>query len=450
MDGGGPFRAGRDLLLKRPPRLAAAVEGQLRDPDEDVVAAAVRLAGTLDDGVLPIQGPPGSGKTYTGARMIVALAREGKRVGVTAVSHKVINNLLDQVLSAAREEGVDLEVAHKVSEKSGDTVDGLEELKGNGKALPALDAGKVLGGTAWLWARDDMVDSVDYLFVDEAGQMSLAHTLGASRAARNLVLLGDPQQLEQPQRGAHPEGAEVAALVHVLGGRKTIADDAGLFLDETWRLHPEICEFTSELYYEGRLRSRNGLDRQALAGDTLFEGSGLFYVPVEHEGNQNRSLEEVEAIAAIVDNLLAPSVTWVDADGDSHQLEERHILVVAPYNAQVGALRERLPDEVRVGTVDKFQGQEAPVVNYSVASSSAEDAPRGMSFLYNPDRLNVATSRARCACILVGAPQILEPDCRTPEHMRWANGLCRFREMAQRVEFSRGVFRTPPTAGASP
>jgi len=450
VDGGGPFRAGRDLLLKRPPRLAAVVEGQLRGPDEDVVAAAVRLAGSLDDGVLPIQGPPGSGKTYTGARMIVALAREGKRVGVTAVSHKVINNLLDQVLSAAREEGVDLEVAHKVSEKSGDTVDGLEELKGNGKALPALDAGKVLGGTAWLWARDDMVDSVDYLFVDEAGQMSLAHTLGASRAARNLVLLGDPQQLEQPQRGAHPEGAEVAALVHVLGGRKTIEDEAGLFLDETWRLHPEICEFTSELYYEGRLRSRNGLDRQALAGDTMFEGSGLFYVPVKHEGNQNRSLEEVEAIAAIIDDLLAPEVSWVDADGVSHQVEPRDILVVAPYNAQVGALIDRLPDDVRVGTVDKFQGQEAPVVIYSVASSSAEDAPRGMSFLYNPNRLNVATSRARCACILVGAPQILEPDCRTPEHMRWANGLCRFREMAQRVEFSRGVFRTPPTAGASP
>jgi hypothetical protein len=433
VDGNGPFRAGRDLLLKRPPRLAGTAEGPLRESGEDVVAAAVRLAGNLDNGVLPIQGPPGSGKTYAGARMIVALACEGRRVGVTAVSHKVIRNLLDKVLRAAREGGVDLEAAHKVSMKSGDVVDGLTEVTDNKAVLPALAAGKVVGGTAWLWARDDMVEEVDYLFVDEAGQMSLAHSLGASRAARNLVLLGDPQQLEQPQRGAHPKGAEVAALVHVLNGRKTIADEAGLFLDQTWRLHPKICEFTSELYYEGRLSSREGLDRQALSGDTMFAGSGLFYVPVKHEGNQNRSLEEVEAIAAIVGDLLAPGVSWVDADGELHQIEPRDILVVAPYNAQVGALSERLPDEVRVGTVDRFQGQEAPVVIYSVASSSVEDAPRGMSFLYNPNRLNVATSRALCACILVGAPQILEPDCRTPEHMRWANGLCRFRELAKVV-----------------
>jgi uncharacterized protein len=434
VDGEGAFRAGRDLLLKHPPRLVGAAGGPLWGSGENVVAAAVRLAGSLDHGVLPIQGPPGSGKTYTGARMIVALACEGKRIGVTAVSHKVIRNLIEKVLEAAREQGVDLEAVHKVSTKSGDVVDGLTEVTDPKEALPALAAGKVLGGTAWLWARENMVEAVDYLFVDEAGQMSLAHTLGASRAARNLVLLGDPQQLEQPQRGAHPEGAEVAALVHVLDGRKTIANEAGMFLDETWRLHPEICKFTSELYYEGRLGSREGLDQQALAGDTLFEGSGLFYVPVEHEGNQNRSLEEVEAIAAIIDDLLAPGVSWMDADGVSHQVEPRDILVVAPYNAQVGALSERLQDEVRVGTVDRFQGQEAPVVIYSVASSSAEDAPRGMSFLYNPNRLNVATSRARCVCILVGAPQILEPDCRTPEHMRWANGMCRFRELARVVD----------------
>jgi predicted RecB family nuclease len=443
VDGDGPYRAARDLLMKHPPRLVGSAGGALRKSEEDVVAAAVRIAGSLDHGMLPIQGPPGSGKTCAGARMIVALVCEGKRVGVTAVSHKVIRNLLDEVLVAAREEGVDLSAVHKVSSLSGDAAPGVQEVKGNDQALAALAAGNVVGGTAWLWARDDMIESVDYLFVDEAGQMSLAQVLGAARSAHNLVLLGDPQQLEQPQRGAHPEGAEVSALVHVLDGHKTIADEAGLFLDVTWRLHPEICDFTSELYYEGRLRPKGGLERQAVIGNTPFAGSGLFYVPVEHEGNQNRSLEEVEAVVSIVDNLLASGISWVDAEGVERPLDAGGILVVAPYNAQVGALSDRLPAGVRVGTVDKFQGQQAPVVIYSAATSSAEEAPRGMSFLYNPNRLNVATSRARCACILVAAPKVIEPDCRTPEQMRWANGLCRFRELARVVDYTGGVLRTP-------
>ncbi|HEX5135341.1 MAG TPA: TM0106 family RecB-like putative nuclease [Planctomycetota bacterium] len=427
LDGKGPFRAARDLLLRLPPRLSSPEP--LRNAGEDVVDAAIRIARSLDHGVLPIQGPPGTGKTFTGARMIVDLARAGKRIGVTAVSHKVIRNLLEKALGTARKEGVPLAAVHKVSELGEDVPDGLEEVTDNAEALAALDAGSVLGGTAWLWARDDMVESVDYLFVDEAGQMSLAHTLGAARSARNLVLLGDPQQLEQPQRGAHPEGAEVAALVHVLAGKETIADDTGLFLDATWRLHPRICAFTSELYYEGRLKPREGLERQVLAGATPFAGSGLFYAPVEHRGNQNSSAEEVEAVARIVEGLLE-GVTWTDRHGKVAPVGLRDILVVAPYNAQVAALTAGLPENARVGTVDKFQGQEAPVVVYSMASSSADDAPRGMGFLFNPNRLNVATSRAQCASILVAAPRLLEPDCRTPEQMRWANGLCRFRELA--------------------
>ncbi len=250
---------------------------------------------------------------------------------------------------------------------------------------------------------------------------------------RNIVLLGDPQQLEQPQRGAHPEGAEVAALVHLLNGRKTMGPDAGLFLDETWRLHPAICAFTSELFYEGRLHARPGRKTRDWRGPTTFAGSGLFFVPVDHSGNQNSSPEEAAAVSCIVHTLLSPGVIWTDADGNRHRLEGSDILVVAPYNAQVAALSDRLPPEVRVGTVDKFQGQQAPVVIYSMTSSSAEDAPRGMGFLYNPNRLNVATSRAQCVCILVCTRRLLEPDCSTPDQMRWANGLCRYREMAREV-----------------
>jgi superfamily I DNA and/or RNA helicase len=333
-------------------------------------------------------------------------------------------------MRAAAAEGAPVPAIHKVSKLSKDADVGIEETTDNAKAGAGLGAGKVAGGTTWFWSREDMIESVDYLFIDEAGQMSLAHALAAGRSARNIVLLGDPRQLEQPQRGAHPEGAEVAALVHVLGGRKTIADESGLFLDETWRLHPAICQFTSELFYEGRLRSRPGLDRQALSGGTPFAGSGLFYVPVEHTGNQNSSIEEEVAVARIVNSLLTPGAMWTDSKGVARRLAESDVLVVAPYNAQVAALIDRLPREVRVGTVDGFQGKQAPVVIYSMTSSSAEDAPRGMGFLYNPNRLNVATSRAQCISILVATRRLLEPECSTPEQMRWANGLCRYRELA--------------------
>ncbi len=433
VDGDGPYRAARDLLLRNGPRGIGKSGEALRMPGESAVSAGVRLVRSLDRGVLSIQGPPGTGKTFAGARMIVELARAGKRVGVTAVSHKVIRNLLEEVQGAAGEAQVPVRTYHKVGGTSTGVSAGITEITENDEARDRMGPGVVLGGTTWLWSRADMRESVDYLFIDEAGQMSLAHALAAACSARNLVLLGDPQQLEQPQRGAHPEGAEVAALVHVLGEHKTISDHTGLFLDETWRLHPRICEFTSELYYEGRLRSRDGLERQSLSGPSPFEGSGLFYVPVLHQGNQNRSLEEVEAIQEIIQSLVRTGTTWTDADGEARKLTEQDILVVAPYNAQVAALTDRLLARVRVGTVDKFQGQQAPVVLYSMTSSSAEDAPRGMAFLYNPNRLNVATSRARCACILVATPQLLSPDCRTPEQMRWANGLCRFRELAREV-----------------
>ena len=425
------FRAARDLLLKNRPRVAEGENQPLQRKDEDSLDAAIRLARNLDNSVLAIQGPPGTGKTYTAARMIVELLRSGKRIGVTAVGHKVIRNLLEETLRAAAEKGIKIEIVHKAkaNEKEECLPHGLQIESNNDNALAALKEGKVVGGTAWLWSREDAIESVDYLFVDEAGQMSLAHVLAAARSTHNLILLGDPQQLEQPQKGAHPEGTDVDALTHLLDGNDTMPADKGLFIETTRRLHPNIAEFTSELYYEGRLKTLPGLERQAIRGDTPFAGSGLFYTPVVHEGKQNNSPEEVETVARIVADLLKPGIEWTNENGQSKTLGTKDILIVAPYNAQVGALQNCL-SEIRVGTVDKFQGQEAPVVIYSMASSSAEDAPRGMGFLYSPNRLNVATSRARCICILVAAPRLLEPDCRTPEQMRWANGLCRFRELA--------------------
>jgi predicted RecB family nuclease len=424
-----PHRAAKHLLLKKKPRLLMSNGERLLNDGEDGVEGAIRLALNLDKSVLAIQGPPGSGKTYTGAKMIIALIRAGHKVGITAVSHKVIRNLFDKVIEFNRTENVVKGFVHKVSEKSEIVPDEITEVTKGADAIAAVQQGKVVGGTAWLWADDDSERVLDYLFIDEAGQMSLSLALAASRASNNLILLGDPQQLEQPQRGSHPEGSDVAALTYLLDRHKTIPSDKGLFLGVTRRLHPSICSFTSEVFYEGRLSPLPGLERQEIKSNGRFKGAGLFYEPVAHWGNQDKSIEEVVSIEGIVKELTSRDAVWIDADGNQRNLERDDILIVAPYNAQVSALREKLPD-MRIGTVDKFQGQEAPVVIYSMTSSSAEDSPRGMSFLYNPNRLNVATSRAKCMCILVASPRIMEPECHTVEQMRWANALCRFRQLA--------------------
>lgn len=427
----GRHRAACDLLLRRSPRLASGVT--LEHPGETTLDAAKRIVLSLDHSVLAIQGPPGAGKTYTAARMICELVRQGKKVGVTAVSHRVIRKLLEETLSAAKDENLTaLTCVQKVNEKSEHPLpEGLSETEKNAIALAALEKGhrQVVAGTAWLWSRQEFFESVDVLFVDEAGQMSLANVLAVSQAAKNVVLLGDPQQLDQPRKGSHPDGAEVSALEHVLAGRKTIASDMGLFLEKTWRLHPKIREFTSEVFYEDRLQSQAGLDRQRIVGHPLLADSGLWFAPVSHAGNQNSSWEEVERVAAIVDSFLRSGVRWVDSKGTSREFKETDILVVAPYNAQVSDLSRRLK-KVPVGTVDKFQGQEAPVVIYSMTTSSPEDAPRGMEFLYSLNRLNVATSRARAAVVVVGNRRLLEPECRTPRQMRLANAFCRYVELA--------------------
>ncbi len=429
LDPAWDYRASKDLLMKRKPRLTDGEEGVFPKEGDDPVSVAIQTALNLNQSILPIQGPPGTGKTYTGAKMIVELIRAKKRVGITAISHSVIRTLFEKVHTLSQADGQRMGFVHKVTDKSENCPEWVIEENDIKKVFQALDHGNIVGGTAWLWADDQAVGKLDYLFIDEAGQMSLSQALAASRAAKNIVLLGDPQQLEQPQRGAHPEGSDVAALTYLLEGHPTMPEGKGLFLGVTRRLHPSIAAFTSEIFYEGRLQSLAGLEKQVLSGGTRFDGAGLYYAPVEHKGNQNRSDEEIQCIGHIVEELVARG-RWTDARGETRAMTKDDILIVAPYNAQVAALKEKFPD-VPVGTVDKFQGKEAPVVLYSMTSSSVEDAPRGMNFLFNPNRFNVATSRARCICILVASPKLVEADCRSIEQMKWANALCRYVETAR-------------------
>jgi len=426
IEGLGAYQAARDLLLKLPPRSG---DGPLQLDGESASDAAVRVSTRIASGVLPIQGPPGAGKTFTAAQMICALVKSGKKVGVTANSHKVIRNLLDKIVEQADRAGLAVQCVQKVADKTADAP-GIRFETDNEKALAAIGTScQVLAGTAWLWSRPDAFEAVDTLFVDEAAQMSLANVLAVSQAGRALVLLGDPQQLEQPIQGSHPEGTDVSALEHVLDGAATIGNQQGLFLEQTWRLHPDICCFTSELFYEGRLTCRVGLGHQEVKAQGRIRGSGLRYLPVMHEGNQNSSPEEADAVERLVEETVAAGATWIDRDGRSRPITLEDILIIAPYNAQVFEIQRRLPN-ARVGTVDKFQGQEAAIVVYSVTTSSHADAPRGMEFLYSLNRLNVAVSRARCVCVLVASPAIFEPACNTPRQMELANAYSRYVELA--------------------
>lgn len=420
------YRAARDLLLGSPPRLNTEPVS-FSTPQEK----AVSWVKVLEHGVLAIQGPPGAGKSHTAASMIIELLLAGKKVGITALSHKVIRELINKTYKSAEKSGIRIAGIQKVSDSGNDVPNGLTETKDNGAILAALVSGTVqlAAGTSFLWAREDMANSVDYLFVDEAGQFSLVDTLAIAHSADNIILLGDPQQLKQPQQGSHPEGTEVSALEHILMEHQTIPEDKGVFLDETWRLHPAVCSFISEMFYESKLSSRPGLDNQLIGGNTRFNGAGLWFLPVIHEGNQSSSPEEIAAVISLVKDLTDGKTTWTDSDRITRNITIQDIKIIAPYNKQVTSLQAALPG-MMIGTVDKFQGQEAPVVIFSMCTSNPEDAPRGMDFLYSGNRLNVAVSRAKSLFILVASPKLMEPDCRNPAQMKLANAFCRYIEMA--------------------
>jgi predicted RecB family nuclease len=429
----GRYSAARDLLLRRVPRLTSG--NPMAMIGEPPVESACRVAMSLDHSVFAIQGPPGAGKTYTGARMICQLVKHGRKVGITALSHKVIRKLLDEVVSAAQDDKIDGLRCMQRSDEEEQTAE-IAVAGDNSVPLQALRTGaaNVVGGTSWLWTRPEYLEGVDVLFIDEAGQMSLADVVAVSQATKNLVLIGDPQQLERPLKGSHPPGAEKSALQHLLGERKTIPETMGLLLPETWRMHPRICGFTSELFYDGRLGARDFTRNRVLEGHPWLSGAGLWFVRVAHEGNRNSSPEEVDVVAKIVESLCKPGVVWFRSTGNSRPVDLKDILIIAPYNSQVSDLLARLPQGAQVGTVDKFQGQEAPVVLYSLATSSPEEAPRGMEFLYSLNRLNVATSRGMSNVIVVGSPRLFEPECRSPRQMQLANAFCRFAEMARVVD----------------
>jgi predicted RecB family nuclease len=403
-----PCTALFDILLRRPPRTrTGAGLPRATDVAADVTAAITQAVLDLDSSYVAVHGPPGTGKTYTAARVITRLVTEhGWRIGVVAQSHAVVENLLDCAIDA----GIDpLRVAKKRNDRDNPRWQQSDEkeyagfITGTGRV-----GGCVIGGTAWDFANTRRVPpgSLDLLVIDEAGQFCLANTIAVAPAATNLLLLGDPQQLPQVSQGTHPEPVDGSALGWLVDNHRTLPAELGYFLDRTRRMHPAVCAPVSALSYEGRLHSHTEL---TTARHLDGYPPGVHVISVRHEGNSIESLEEAEAIVAQIKRLIG--ATWTDERG-ARPLTATDVLVLAPYNAQVVLLRKRLAaaglGDARVGTVDKFQGAEAPVVVISMTASSFEDIPRGIAFLLNRNRLNVAISRAQYAAIIVRSEALTE------------------------------------------
>ncbi|TWP51076.1 TM0106 family RecB-like putative nuclease [Lentzea tibetensis] len=403
-----PQNPGIDLLLRTPPRRALP-------QDDDLVQAVIKAVDQLDGGTLAVQGPPGAGKTYLAGRLITHLVARGKTVGVTSNSHKAIENVLGSV-----DPGIPIAKRPK-----GKAVEDCawEQPKDNGALVrwrAEHPGGHLVGGTAWTFANATLrAEPFDVLIIDEAGQFALADAVAVSTCAHNLVLLGDPQQLPQVVQGTHPAGADASALGHLLGDADVIPPHLGYFLDETRRMHPAVCGPVSELSYQGLLHSHPVASTRGVSGID----SGIYLREVDHEHNITSSAEEADAVVDTVRALMGRE--WTDGSV-TRELTDADVLVVAPYNLQVRVTRRRLQKagygDVRVGTVDRFQGQEAPVVIMTMTSSSAVDLPRGLDFLLSRNRLNVAISRAQSVAVMICSPRLLDADIRGVDQMRLVAG----------------------------
>jgi predicted RecB family nuclease len=417
-----PYAATWSMLRREPPSVEGVPAGSAILDEEVSVDGVTAVVERLRDSYLIVQGPPGTGKTYTGARVIVALLKKGKRVGVCATSHKAIANLLEAVTAAAIEQGFKFEGARQKQDDGLADDRFIRDVESKDTADPKY---RLVGGTAWVFARDDAEQAYDYLFVDEAGQVSLANLVAMSRAARNVVLLGDQMQLGQPLQGTHPGESGLSALQYLLQDHATVPPELGILLNVSWRMHPKVCDFISQAVYDGRLTHRETEKQSILLqpdADPALKASGIVFDALDHEGCAQTSKPEAERINALVASLCRQQ--YVDKEGIQRPLGAENFLVVAPYNAQVRQLKEVLPACIKVGTVDKFQGQECEVVIVSMTTSSGEEMPRNMEFLFDRNRLNVAISRAKTLAIVVASPKLLEINCSTPEQMALVNTLC--------------------------
>ena len=377
----------------------------------------------LDNSYLTIQGPPGSGKSHTGKHIIAELVKTGAKIGVSSNSHKAINNLLLSTAKFCREEGINATFAC-TKETEPELIDAGVSILNNNNLANHVEPGCVLGTTAWGFSRDDMSEQLDYLFVDEAGQVSIANLVAMSRSSKNLVLMGDQMQLGQPSQGTHPAESGLSILDYLLHDTPTISNDMGVFLGTTYRMHSAVNQFISTHIYDGKLESHPDNDKRTIKVPNDYKGilnkeAGIIFSAVCHEGNTQASDEEVAEIETMVNQLLGR--TFTELSDKSRPVTLDDMLFVAPYNHQVSKLKQVFGSQAKVGSVDKFQGQEAPIVFLSMCASDASESPRGLDFLFDKHRINVAISRAQSLAIIVGNPRMVSTPVNRVDQLKTIN-----------------------------
>ena len=411
----------KNYLDKSRPNLNQNVDPDLAKWGNTPLNALINIATSLNGGSLCIQGPPGTGKTYVGAKLITHLVTLGHKIGVASNSHKAIDNLLQSVVHNLDYKNIKGQICRisRTNDKFYETSERIELISSAGK-INHENEYAIFGGTAWTFANPALEDKLDYLFVDESGQVSLANLVAMSACADNLILMGDQMQLSQPTVGVHPQGCGVSSLDYILGDKPTIPSETGILLPETYRLHPDICNFVSEKVYEGRITSIESNKNRIInpAKDSRYlNSSGIKYIELDHLGNTQASIEEVQVIKCITEELLNSTKTGYE----SSVITEDDILIISPYNHQTRMLQQHLGNKFQIGTVDKFQGREAAVVIISMASSDTESSPRGIEFLFERNRLNVAITRAISLAIIVGSKNLISTNIKNKTAMSLTN-----------------------------
>lgn len=435
----------KDFLLKKHPTITGILDGQsIINPKKNFIQETTQAISNMDNTILSIQGPPGSGKTYTAAEVIVKLINDGKTVGISSNSHKAIDLLLKKVLIKGQKENATInpvKIGRSSKEKEILPIQYEDKVK---NVFPNFNKYNLIGGTSWKFSNAAAKDQLDYLFVDEAGQVSTANLVGMAPSAKNIILIGDQAQLSCPIKGVHPKSSGLSCLEYILQEHQTVTDDFGIFLEKTHRLHPNICTFISTSFYENRLKHQSDNAKNYIITDDnklITKDSGILFIPVKHEDNKQKSIEEASMIKALIEELLTLQYHTYDSNTNNTEIRNitlNDILIMAPYNMQIQEIKKNIP-QAKVGTVDKFQGQEAPISIISMCTSNAHASPRGLSFVLSKNRLNVALSRAKTLAIVVGNPELTNTSCNTIKQIELVNLFCKITKEIQPIGFKNEI-----------
>ena len=439
INGEKKYKATYEFLKKSYPKIKNIKEGETIIKGGNFLEESFKAVESMDNSYLYFQGPPGVGKTHTAAHIIIELIKKSKKIGITANSHKVIFNLLTKIEELSKDD-----FSFNGYHKSGSTPDkrfndgkfikNISDTKKMDLEFESLDA-DLFSGTAWCFSRPACDEKLDYLFIDEAGQLTTADVLAISLSAKNIVIIGDQMQLSSPISAVHPGDSGQSLPEYLLEGNDTISSNKGIFIDKSRRLHPKLRQFVSENFYDERLKNFDFTKKRKIIfsnkKDSLPE-TGIVMIDANHrEVCRQKSEEEGKLVKKYYNELIGS--TFLDEKNNKKIMNEEDILVVAPYNVQVNYLKSILPKEAKVGTIDKFQGQQAPATIISMTTSDHESLPRNVDFFFSRNRLNVAISRSQCLSIIIMNKKILEIACKKIKHIHLVNTFMKLLEFEKKI-----------------